>query len=49
LDEMQAFAGYWKHFAIYQRTYMLYFHYSEWKDESQDGLICCNCQKSRWL
>jgi len=30
-------------------TYMLlsfYFHYSEWKDE---GLICCNCQKSWWL
>jgi len=38
-NEMQAFAGYWKHLAIYQaHNYMLlnlYFHYSEWKDRSQ--------------
>jgi len=24
---------------------MLYVHYSESKDSSQDGLNCCNCPK----
>lgn len=27
----------------------LYCHYSEWKDDSRPGLICCCCPKSQWL